>query len=145
MSRDCCPQWTNQVNNKFGKMILSNQYISVWVCQCVLAMPFNFQYFLIFFLTGVQLLYNVVLVSVVQQSQSAICIHICPLFWISYLESRKMVCCCCCCRFSRVQLCAIPQTAAHLLQSRNRDTDIEHKCMNTKWGNGSWNELGDWD
>ena len=33
---------------------------------------------------GVQLLYNVVLVSAVQQSESAICIHISPLFWISF-------------------------------------------------------------
>ena len=33
---------------------------------------------------GVQLLYNVVLVSTVQQSLSAIRIHISPLFWISF-------------------------------------------------------------
>ena len=41
--------------------------------------------FLIFKLifTGVQLLFNVVLISAVQQSESAIHIHISPLFWIS--------------------------------------------------------------
>ena len=33
---------------------------------------------------GVQLFYNVVLVSTVQRSESAICIHISPLFWISF-------------------------------------------------------------
>ena len=33
---------------------------------------------------GVYLLYNVVLVSTVQQSESAIRIHIAPLFWISF-------------------------------------------------------------
>ena len=33
---------------------------------------------------GVQLLYNVVFVSTVQQSESTICIHISPLFWISF-------------------------------------------------------------
>ena len=33
---------------------------------------------------GVQLLYNVVLVSTVQQSESAICVHISALFWISF-------------------------------------------------------------
>ena len=33
---------------------------------------------------GVELLYSVVLVSAVQQSESAICIHISPLFYISF-------------------------------------------------------------
>ena len=28
------------------------------------------------------------------------------------------------------------------LQNRNRDTDVENKCMDTKWG---WEELEDWD
>ena len=41
-----------------------------------------FFFFLIF--TEVWLLYNVVLVSAVQQSESAIRIHISPLFWISF-------------------------------------------------------------
>ena len=36
------------------------------------------------FFIGVQLLYNVVLISTVQQSESAICIHISSLFWISF-------------------------------------------------------------
>ena len=31
------------------------------------------------------------------------------------------------------------------LQGRNRDTDIENKSMDTKWGKGGWDELGDWD
>ena len=30
------------------------------------------------------------------------------------------------------------------LQSRNRDTDIENKCMDTKEAAG-WDESGDWD
>ena len=33
---------------------------------------------------GVELLYNVVLVSAVQQSESAISIHLSPLVWISF-------------------------------------------------------------
>ena len=36
------------------------------------------------FLIGAQLLYNVVLVSTVQQSESAICVYI-PFFWTSFL------------------------------------------------------------
>ena len=36
------------------------------------------------------------------------------------------------------------------LQGRNRDTDIENKCMDPKggkqgWGGGGWDELGDLD
>ena len=31
------------------------------------------------------------------------------------------------------------------LQSRNRDTDIENKCVDTKGGKAGWDELGDWD
>ena len=27
------------------------------------------------------------------------------------------------------------------LQSRNRDTDVENKCMNIRWGKGRWGEL----
>ena len=34
---------------------------------------------------GILLIYNVVLFSAVQQSESAICIPISPLFWISFL------------------------------------------------------------
>ena len=30
------------------------------------------------------------------------------------------------------------------LQSRNKDTDIESKCMDTREGKGRWEELGDW-
>ena len=30
------------------------------------------------------------------------------------------------------------------LQGRNRDTDVENKCMDTKGGKGRWDELGDW-
>ena len=31
------------------------------------------------------------------------------------------------------------------LQDRNRDTDVENKCMDTKGGRGWWDKLGDWD
>ena len=31
------------------------------------------------------------------------------------------------------------------LQSRNRDTDVENKRMDTKWAKRGWNELRDWD
>ena len=31
------------------------------------------------------------------------------------------------------------------LQSRNRDTDVENKRMDTKEREGEWDELGDWD
>ena len=42
-------------------------------------------YFILFYLfIGVYLLYNVVLVSAVLQSESALCIHISLLFWISF-------------------------------------------------------------
>ena len=40
-------------------------------------------FFIIIFI-GVELLYNVVLVSAVQQSESAIYAHISPLLWISF-------------------------------------------------------------
>ena len=43
-----------------------------------------------------------------------------------YVESRKMV-------------------QMNLLQSRNRDIDIESKRVDTKWGKKGWDELGDWD
>ena len=52
-------------------------------CFRKLEMAFFFS-FIFYFFIGVQLLYNVVLVSTVQQSASAICIHIFPLFWISF-------------------------------------------------------------
>ena len=47
---------------------------------------FSFIYLFLFskIFIGVQLYYNVVLVSTVQRSESAICIHISPLFWISF-------------------------------------------------------------
>ena len=41
-------------------------------------------YLFILIFIGVSLLYNVVLVSAVQQSESAIRIHIPSLFWISF-------------------------------------------------------------
>ena len=31
------------------------------------------------------------------------------------------------------------------LQSRNRGTDVENKCMDTKGERRGWEELGDWD
>ena len=31
------------------------------------------------------------------------------------------------------------------LQSRNRDRDVENKCMGTEGGKGEWKKLGDWD
>ena len=37
----------------------------------------------LFFFIGIYLLYNIVLVSAVQQSESAICIHMCPPLWTS--------------------------------------------------------------
>ena len=30
-------------------------------------------------------------------------------------------------------------------QSRNRDTDVKKKLMDTKEGKGRWDELGGWD
>ena len=30
-------------------------------------------------------------------------------------------------------------------KKRNRITDVENKCMDTKGGKGEWDELGDWD
>ena len=54
---------------------------SPYCLKSTLSIPTKFCFFLII---GVQLLYNVVLVSTVQQSESAIHIHISPLFWISF-------------------------------------------------------------
>ena len=31
------------------------------------------------------------------------------------------------------------------LQKRNRDTDVENNCMDTKAERMGWDELGDWD
>ena len=31
------------------------------------------------------------------------------------------------------------------MQSRNRDTDVENKCMDTKGKGVGWEELGDWN
>ena len=31
------------------------------------------------------------------------------------------------------------------LKGKNRDTDVENKGMDTKWGKGGWDELGGWD
>ena len=31
------------------------------------------------------------------------------------------------------------------LQSRNRNTEVENKCTDTKGERGGWEELGDWD
>ena len=51
---------------------------------CFLGFFFTFYFLIINFFIGVQFLYNAVSVSAVQQSESAICIHIYPLFWISF-------------------------------------------------------------
>ena len=29
--------------------------------------------------------------------------------------------------------------------AKYRDTDAEKKCMDSKWGRGVWNGLGDWE
>ena len=55
---------------------------SVKISSLSIMFAVGFFFFLIFF--GVELLYNIVLVSTVQQSESAIYIHISPLFWISF-------------------------------------------------------------
>ena len=44
----------------------------------------NILFYLFIYFIGVQLLYNVVLVSAIQQSESATRIHISPLPWISF-------------------------------------------------------------
>ena len=57
--------------------------------QCLRCLPKQ-EFFKIYFYLcikkniGVQLLYNAVLVSAVQQSESAIYVHIYPLFWVSF-------------------------------------------------------------
>ena len=54
-------------------------------CSCIMSKGHSIipSLFLLIFI-GVQLLHNVVLVSSVQQSESAICIHISLPFWISF-------------------------------------------------------------
>ena len=48
---------------------------------------------------------------------------------------------------SRFQICGIWKNwyRRSYLQSRNRDTDVENKCIDTKGKGGRWDELGDWD
>ena len=36
-------------------------------------------------------------------------------------------------------------SSTYFLQSRNMDTDVENKCLDTKEGKGQWNKSGDWD
>ena len=31
------------------------------------------------------------------------------------------------------------------LFAKQRDTDVENKFMDPRWGRGEWDELGDWD
>ena len=33
----------------------------------------------------------------------------------------------------------------YYLQSKNRNADVENKCMDAKEGEEEWEELGDWD
>ena len=47
-------------------------------------------HFCFVYLIGVQLLYNVVLVSAVQRSESALCIHISPPAWTSFLPTNPL-------------------------------------------------------
>ena len=54
--------------------------MSIWAVS--LSHPIAFYFFKLIFI-GVLLIYNAVLVSVVQQSESAICIHI-SSFWFSF-------------------------------------------------------------
>ena len=52
--------------------------------QLLASLIFSIVFFLMFYIfIGVQLLYTAVSVSAIQQSESAIRIHISPLFWIS--------------------------------------------------------------
>ena len=67
------------------------------------------------FFTKVQLLYSVMLVSAIQQHYSAICIHISPLFYISFAfrspqstEQSSLCCVCVCvCACMRVCTCSV--------------------------------------
>ena len=61
-------------------------YITIIFFVCVMAQQGKYFYFFNFLLIfiGVSLFYNVVLVSNVQQSESAIRIHIFPLFWVPF-------------------------------------------------------------
>ena len=78
------------IAGRFFTQILSHQgspKVSKWFLKSlqisfVLHLNWTKQNF--FFLIGVQLLYSVVLVSAVQQSKSAMRIHISPLPWISF-------------------------------------------------------------
>ena len=59
-------------------------YSFVWEYPVIQALSLFFFFWVVLILIGVYLLYNVVLVSAVQQSESAIHTHITLLFWISF-------------------------------------------------------------
>ena len=81
---------TNLKNNKINKLSSAcfrsiNQCVNkphITKIPLVIA-PYTFFLFKLIFI-GVQLLYNVLLVSAVQQSESAIPKHVTPPFWISF-------------------------------------------------------------
>ena len=68
MSSPCCPSEKSQMVHEYVTPI-SMRFLGQIV---------------FFFLIGVYLLYKVALVSTVQQSKSAICAHLSPLFCISF-------------------------------------------------------------
>ena len=70
------------LEQQFSWSFLQQNALMLYLCIYFYFSEHFYFYFLIFI--GVQLLYNVVLVSAVQQSESAICIHISPVFWISF-------------------------------------------------------------
>ena len=78
--RNCAPQ----VSNNFCLWPMSSGSFSNLVCDCVWIWILCSIFFKNSIFIGVQLLYNVVLVSSVQKSNSAKHKYISPLFWTSF-------------------------------------------------------------
>ena len=67
---------------QFGAVPTGHQFDFTAQMSAVFMSPPTF-YIKLFFIR-VQLLYNIVLVSIVQQNEITVCSHISPLFWISF-------------------------------------------------------------
>ena len=75
------PLPTSHILSFLGKQISLERLIGLCFCPTLCLFPLYLNWILFFI--GIELLYNAVLVSVVQGSESAICIHISPPSWTS--------------------------------------------------------------
>ena len=71
-----CSEWTDRHSSVYMESV-----VSVYV-EVICTSSRDNDTFLKLIFIGIELLYNIVLVSTVEHSDSAICIHVPPLFWI---------------------------------------------------------------